>query len=319
MVLEKIIIRFDYTFSGLMGLSGEDMKYQEICSKVTDQFIEMIEADEILPWQKPWKSGLPPTNIISKKLYKGYNSFFLGCTGFSNSYWGTFNQINKMKGKVNKGEKGYPIIFWTDSYQKSVIDKVTGEKKKISVGIERPILKCYTIFNMEQTNLVDQFKTDAEPQIEFKPLLDADKAIEKACSMGKVARIEHGEPRAYYSPGNDLINLPEKDLFCSVEEYYSTLLHECIHSTGHSGRLNRLNDGSVLNDTHKVAYSKEELVAELGSAFMMRKFNIEQKETFDNSAGYLKGWLSSLRGNPEWLVWASSKAQQSMNYILEGT
>jgi antirestriction protein ArdC len=300
--------------------TGGDMKYEDICSKITNQMIEMIEAEEILPWQKPWNgSVLPPTNIISKKLYKGYNSFFLGCTGFSNSYWGTYNQIKKKNGKINKGEKGYPIIFWTDTYQKYAVDNKTGKKEKITVKMDRPILKYFKVFNMGQTSLEEQFKSEAEPQNEFKPLSDVDKVIEAACSQGKVAKIRNGEPRAYYSPGLDVINLPDKNLFCSIEEYYSTLLHECNHSTGHKDRLNRLKDGSILNDGHKVTYSKEELVAELGAVFMMRHFKIEIKSTFENSAGYLKGWLSSLKNNPDWIVWAATKGQQSMNYILEGT
>jgi antirestriction protein ArdC len=301
-----------------MGLSGEDMKYQDICVKVTEQFIEMIEKDEILPWHKPWNgSVLPPTNIISKKLYKGYNSFFLGSTGFSNSYWGTFNQINKMKGKVNKGEKGYPIIFWSDTYQKYAVDNKTGKKEKITVKMDRPLLKYYTIFNMQQTDLEDQFKTDAEPQIEFKPLSEVDKVIEQACSLGKVAKIRNGEARAYYSPIDDIINLPEKNLFCSLEEYYCTLFHECVHSTGHKDRLNRLTDSSILDDGHRGGYSKEELVAELGAAFLMRLFGVERKETFYNSAAYLKEWLSALRDNPDWIVWAANRGQQSMKYMLD--
>jgi antirestriction protein ArdC len=294
------------------------MKYQDICNRVTDKFLEMINEDGVLPWKKPWVgSVLPPININSKKMYLGWNNFFLSCACFTTSYWGTFNQIKKKKGKINKGEKGFPIIFWTDTYQKTVTDEQSGERKKISVKMGRPVLKCYTVFNMQQTDLEAQFKTDTEPQIEFKSLSEVDKAIEKACSLGKIAKIKHGEPRAFYSPGLDYINLPEKNDFCSVEAYYSTLFHECNHSTGHKERLNRLNDNSILNDGHKISYSKEELVAELGAAFMMRKFGIEQKETFENSAAYLKGWLKSLRNNPDWIVWAAGKSQQSMKYILD--
>jgi antirestriction protein ArdC len=110
------------------------MKYQDICVKVTNKFLKMTETDKILPWQKPWTgSVLPPINISFKKMYLGWNNFFLSCTFFSTSYRGTFNQIKKMKGKIQKGEKGYPIIFWTDTYQETVTDEKTGMKKKISL------------------------------------------------------------------------------------------------------------------------------------------------------------------------------------------
>jgi hypothetical protein len=108
--------------------SGGDMKYHDICSKITNQMIEMIEAEEILPWQKPWNgSVLPPTNIISGKAYRGWNNFFLGCANYSNPYFGTYNQIKKKNGKINKGEKGYPnrkIIFSHTLRYWDIIDSI---------------------------------------------------------------------------------------------------------------------------------------------------------------------------------------------------
>ena len=132
--------------------------------------------------------------------------------------------------------------------------------------------------------------------------------------MQKSPVIEHNEPRAYYRPPDDVVNMPKANLFQSDEEYYSTLFHELAHSTGHGSRLDRDEISKVsLFGSHD--YSKEELVAEMGSAFLCGRCGISPK-VIDNQAAYIQAWLKQLQSNKKWLVYAAAKAQKAADFIL---
>ena len=128
-------------------------------------------------------------------------------------------------------------------------------------------------------------------------------------------RIEHGEPRAYYRPSNDVVNMPRPETFDSDESYYSILFHELTHWTGHGSRLKR--EGVE----HLAAfggdrYSREELVAEMGSAFLSNVAGIDTDATIENAAAYIQGWLSALRGDKRFIVQAAGKAQKAVDWMI---
>jgi antirestriction protein ArdC len=132
--------------------------------------------------------------------------------------------------------------------------------------------------------------------------------------MPKAPVIEHKEQRAYYRPSSDVVNIPMPDLFRSDEEYYSTLFHELTHATGHQSRLNREELSKVsLFGSHD--YSKEELVAEMGAAFLCGHCGIEPS-VIENQAAYIQGWLKKLQDNKKWLVYAAANAQRAADFIL---
>lgn len=281
---------------------------------VTNKILEKLEQG-VVPWKKPWnvKTG-PPANIITGKEYNGINVMLLGSQQYDSKYWLTFKQAQEKGGCVRKGEKGSMIVFW------NFIDKDTGkqvnedqEHSSKKSGNVVPILKYYTVFNVNQCDNLDikKLKEELETQkVEIKPetitpahiLLDTYKDRPE---------IKYGFTRACYKPSSDEINMPKPENFKSPEEFYSTLYHEAIHSTGSENRLNRLAKGASFGDE---SYSKEELVAEMGASFLCAKAGIENK-TIDNSAAYLQSWINALKGDKKLIITAAGQAQKAANYI----
>ena len=268
------------------------MKVEEI---VLDRIINAME-NGIIPWRKPWQSRLP-CNFITKRQYNGINLFLLALYPFSSPYWMTFKQAKEKGGKILKGEKGTPIIFWKFS-------KVTDKD-----GIEKtiPFLKYYTVFNLEQTDI----EYEEENQLDFNPIESAENF-----SIDFLAResIEvKSSQRACYHLLFDHIEMPKKESFLSVESYYSTLFHEMAHATGHKSRLNRLESASFGSEP----YAKEELIAELASAFACAENGINN--TVENSAAYIKGWMKRIKEEPKLLISASAKANKAFQWMKESS
>ncbi len=280
--------------------NGQDKIY----AMITDRIIEELEKGTV-PWRMPWNGYIKgfPQNFTSKKSYRGVNIFLLQLAMRSTPYWITFKQAKQLKGSIKKGEKGYPVIFW--KFLESV-DKETDEKKNI------PLLRYYTVFNLDQCEGIKLPEIDQPETREFSPIEQAEKII---ADMPNKPTIKHDEARAYYRPSADVVNMPKKKLFLSDAEYYSTMFHELAHSTGHTSRLNR--EGDAKNHMFgSKDYSKEELIAEMGSAFLCAESNIEN-ETIENSAAYIAGWLSKLKGDNRLLIQAAGKAQKAADYILD--
>jgi antirestriction protein ArdC len=280
--------------------SGQDKIY----SMITDRIIEELEKGTV-PWRMPWNGYIKgfPMNFTSKKTYRGVNIFLLQLAMRSTPYWITFKQAKQLKGSIKKGEKGYPVIFW--KFLES-IDKETGEKKQV------PLLRYYTVFNLDQCEGIELPEIDQPETREFSPIEQAEKII---ADMPNKPTIKHNEARAYYRPSADMVNMPKKELFLSDAEYYSVIFHELTHSTAHQSRLNRENE----TKNHMFGskdYSKEELIAEMGSAFLCAESNIEN-ETIENSAAYIAGWLSKLKNDKKLLIQAAGKAQKAADYILD--
>jgi antirestriction protein ArdC len=264
---------------------------------VTSRILAELERGEI-PWHKPWRT-LPPANLISKKPYRGINVFLLALAGYGSQYWLTFNQAKQLGGNVRKGEHGTKIVFWKfDKFETETADGATEERTSA-------FLRYYTVFNLEQTD-------------GLKALL----ALPPAFPIESAEKIVKGTPnppafeqdaQAAYIPSRDTVTMPSRTAFDSQAEYYSTLFHELTHSTGHAKRLAR--EGF---DTPQMfgseSYSREELVAEMGSAMLCGIAGIEQA-TINNSAAYLQSWIKRLKADSRLVVSAASAAQKAADYI----
>lgn len=283
----------------------------EIYKAVTDRILELLDKG-VAPWRHPIRGGGGaggyPKNLESGRDYRGINVFLLAITGWLNGYespyWLTFRQAKGQGGHVAKGEKGSLVIFWK---QHATQDKDTGE------DITVPVLRRYTVFNAEQCK---DIKVPSPAQVEeilapFTPI-EAAAAIVEGYAGGP--RIEHGGRQAFYRPSADLVRIAEPERFVDGEAYYATLFHELAHSTGHSSRLDRGLDRD-LAPFGSPDYSKEELVAEMGSAFLNAAAGIGQ-ETVEQSAAYIEGWRKKLAGDEKLVVHAAGAGQKAADWIL---
>jgi antirestriction protein ArdC len=279
------------------------MKVEDV---ITERIIEKLESG-VVPWHRPWAGGEAPKNLITKKEYRGINVFMLSCACYSSPFWASYKQITELGGTVTKGEHGYPVVFWKfiDAKEKDE----TGKDVKKSI----PFLRYYTVFNVEQTSGIDETKIP-ELAIKYNQLEKLEQCENLVMAMPKRPEILHQEQRAYYRPSADCVNMPKMETFNNSEEYYSTLFHELTHSTGHETRLNRRGSDVVRHFGDK-EYSKEELIAEMGAAFLCGHCQIENR-TIDNSAAYIKSWLSKFKDDKKMVVYAGAAAQKAVDFIL---
>jgi antirestriction protein ArdC len=281
---------------------------------VTERIINLLEHG-VIPWRRPWASTGLPRNLVSKKPYRGVNSFLLGATKYVSPYWLTLKQANQLGGSVCKGEHGEIVIFW----------KVEGmdEAKRDTSNIEgnetahrRLLLKFYRVWNLEQCAL-PQAVLDKLPTIEMHqhdPIEAADKII---AEMPNRPAIRYEGSKAYYNSVTDQITLPPRELFTSAEEFYGTLGHECLHASGHQSRLNRESITEAAPFGSPV-YCREELIAEMGAAFLCAEAGISPV-VLENQAAYVQGWLGKIRGDKRLVAIAAAQAQKAADYILNAT
>jgi antirestriction protein ArdC len=278
---------------------------------VTQKMIEKLEAG-VVPWHMPWRTSVGrPCNLISGKEYRGINPMLLGCH-YSSKYWLTYNQVKQLGGYVRSGERSSIVVFF-----KPII--TTKPKTKEEEKKHMPfVLKYYSVFNSMQCDGITDDRLEAERARlknipEFKNI-DACEAVWG--NYPNAPALEHRQQRACYRPSSDTINMPMKESFDSEEEYYNTLFHEAVHSTGHESRLSRK---TLTESAHfgSEKYSKEELIAEMGAAMLCAHVGIESK-VFDNSASYLGGWLDVLKEskNTRLIVDAASAAQKAIDCII---
>jgi len=268
---------------------------------VTERIIEHLNQG-VVPWQKGWIGGGRPCNLVTGKPYRGINVFVLGLSGYSSRYWLTFNQARKKGGSIGKGEKGTPVVFWK-WLEKEVKDPETGKKTTDRI----PLLRCYTVFNLEQTRGIKEPELADKPQI--SPIDAAQKIIR---NMPRRPAMVPGRPA--YDAGADIVSLPAFERFTCAEEFYSTAFHELAHSTGHGSRLGRKEvvEAAFFGDPD---YSKEELVAEMAAAFLCNEAGIAP-QTLANNAAYIQHWLKAFNDDRKMLVCAAAAAQKAADFIL---
>lgn len=264
-----------------------------VYEKITNIIIEKLEKG-IVPWHQPWTSAWPPRNLVSKKPYRGINLLLLSGLKYELPYFLTFKQVKYLKGSVIKGEKAHLALYydWTDK--------------------SAPKLILYHIFNIEQCKEIASKHIPWQINGEFNPIDEAEYIISR---MPNQPKVSYDSNRACYIPHTDQIIMPSKKSFSFGEELYSTLFHELCHSTGHESRLNRKGVQRTAAFGSKV-YSQEELIAEMGAAFLCGEAGIENR-TIDNSAAYIQGWLSKLKNDKRMIVFAAGAAQKACDFILD--
>lgn len=281
------------------------MAKTNVYEMVTERIIAELEKG-VIPWEKPWtgvRSGA--FNRVSKRPYSLLNQMLLKHTG----EYATYKQWQDLGGQVKKGEKSEIVVFWK-IIEAEETNKDTGEKETKKI----PLLRYYNVFHISQVEGVEPLAPE-QLNDEVEPIEEADKIITDYITREHIEFTECRSNEAYYSPSQDAVVVPMKEQYKVINEYYSTTFHELTHSTGHKNRLNRLETGAVAAFGSET-YSKEELVAEIGSASLMNLLGIETVKTFRNSAAYIQSWLQVLRNDNKFIVSASSKAEKAVNYIL---
>jgi antirestriction protein ArdC len=225
--------------------------------------------------------------------------FLLAIQGYGSQYWLTFNQAKQLGGNVRKGEHGTKIVFWKfDTFETETADGETEERKSA-------FLRYYTVFNLEQTE-------GLKALLALPPAFPIESAEEIVKGMPNPPTFEQ-DFQAAYIPSRDVVTMPSRTAFESQAEYYSTLFHELTHSTGHAKRLGR--EGiEKIQPFGSEDYSKEELIAEMGSAMLCGIAGVEQA-TISNSAAYLQSWIKRLKSDTRLVVSAASAAQKAADYI----
>lgn len=278
---------------------------KSVYEMVTERIIEQLEQG-VIPWEKPWtgiRSGA--YNRISKKSYSLLNQMLLKHKG----EYATFKQWQDLGGHVRKGEKSEIVVFWKIQPIEEEKEDGTKEVKQI------PLLRYFNVFHISQVDGVEPLSKDALNEIE--PIEKAESILHSYWTKENIT-VEHvAGDKAYYSPSLDMIHLPLFEQFISANEYYSTAFHESIHSTMKESRCDRAEDRKgKLVAFGSNEYSKEELVAEIGSASLMNIIGIETNKSFRNSSAYIQNWLSVLKNDVKFIVSASSKAEKAVDYIL---
>lgn len=280
---------------------------KSIYDRVNERLIDMIEKTNTLPWEKSWSSDEYPTNLHSMKRYHGSNLFYLYLSrmfhGYQHGYWLTYLQAQAMGGIVKHGSVGELVVYY-DRVTKDEVqtDPASGEERTVQVSY--PVLKYYFVFNIDQ---ITGIELNIEQHDNVK-LREPENLIE---FYDEMVPVQHGSPA--YHPQDDFITMPDIGDFHSSEDYYSTLFHEVIHSTGASHRLNR-HKGEFFGDE---TYSKEELIAEMGASYLCTLTGIENDHLLLDHAAYLKGWLNALKDNQYLFVQAAAKAERAVKFIVE--
>ena len=268
-----------------------------IYQEVTNSIIEQLE-NGAAPWIKPWSAdSTADKNIVSQKPYAGINRLILGMSAMSQSFntpvWGSFKQWQALGASVKKGEKGTKIIFYSPITKEN---KATGDSETYN------LIKAYFVFNASQVDGIEIAPVSV-PDIPFDSIYEAEQRIAKTGAV-----ISHGGDAAFYSPSHDKIQLPNKATFQDAGSYYATAFHELTHWTSAKTRLDRTLGTKFGNPE----YAFEELVAEMGAAFLCQDYRIKGEL---RHAGYIQHWLKACRSDDKAIFKASALAQKAANYI----
>ncbi len=281
----------------------------DLYTEITDRMIAELSAGRI-PWQKPWRGedSLAISHITGKP-YSFLNQMLLR---FRPGEYLTFRQCSDEGGRIRRGEKGHMIVFW------KWVDKKDGDVILMPDGreiIEQiPILKYYTVFHIDQCDGIQpKWEKPVDPDTTLSPDDRAEEIISNYVARSGVTFTSQNSTQAFYRPSNDTVVVPAMSQYSQIAEYYSTAFHELTHSTGSPKRLNRITDIAAFGSEQ---YSKEELIAEMGSAFLVSIAGLETRESFRNSAAYIQGWLKALNDDKRLIVAASGAAQKAVEYIL---
>jgi antirestriction protein ArdC len=274
-----------------------------IYESVTEKIIEALEAG-VNPWAKPWQATQygDLRNADSNRPYRGVNTLLLGISSMVKGYfdprWLTYKNAEKLGGNVKKGEKGTQIVFW--NFMKTIDDRDPANpvEKKI------PYARAYTVFNVQQCEGLKLPDLVAKVRVEG----EVNEIAQKILSLPKIV---HGGNKAAYVPSTDMVLMPEPTVFNTLDDYYSTGFHETIHWTGGTERLKREMNTRFGSDS----YAFEELVAEIGAAFLCAAASIPFEKM--QHPEYIASWLKRFKTDDKAIFTAASKAQKAADFVLQ--
>lgn len=273
-----------------------------IYEEVTDRIIAALELG-VAPWVKPWRTEAEPfpVNAGSKRPYRGINVLLLSMESMTRGYvgnaWLTYRQASELGAQVRAGEHGTQIVFYK---QREVPDEDHPDAKAKVV----PMLRTFTVFNTCQIDSLPAHLTQPAAVPTWEPVEEAERVI-----SATAARIQHGSSKAFYRPDDDFIQLPDLSAFHDQAGYYATALHELTHWSGAPARCNR----QLRNRFGDDAYAIEELVAEIGSAFLCAHCRIDGQLQHPS---YIANWLEVLKNDKRAIFTAAAKAQQAADFVL---
>lgn len=283
----------------------------DIYQRVTDQIVAELEKG-VCPWLKPWNAEHAAERITRPLrangiAYRGINVLMLWASavekGFAAPLWLTYKQAQELGGQVRKGERGSPVVY-ANTVTRSEKDEATGEETERDIHF----MKGYTVFNAEQVEgLPTHFYALQEPVLD--PVARIEPAERFFASVG--AQVTHGGDRACYSVALDRVQMPPFEAFRDAESYYATLAHELTHWTRHPSRLDRDFGRKRWGDA---GYAMEELVAELGAAFVCADLALTPELRADHAA-YIASWLDVLKGDKRAIFSAAAHAQKAADFL----
>ncbi|GAA6212569.1 zincin-like metallopeptidase domain-containing protein [Hyphomicrobiales bacterium 4NK60-0047b] len=291
------------------------MAKRDIYQEITNKIIKRLDYVDLENFKAPFAElaaqGMP-LNPITGKSYNGINIPSLWIDqqekSFNSPEWASYKQWKEAGAQVRKGEQGSLIVFYK-TWNKQEEDE-QGEQQDIQI----PVMRLYTVFNANQVEGYESEDTLSLAQTHLVTRIESADAFAQKTG----ANIKHGEARAYYNRTNDFINMPQTSAFLdtahssATENYYSVLFHELTHWTGAPHRLNRDKATSKTHNLEKYAF--EELIAELGAAFLCAQLEIVQSPR-DDHARYLKCWLQALHGDKSFIFKASAQAAKAIEFL----
>ena len=297
-----------------MKNNGNKTESRNVYQMVTDRVIEQMRQG-IIPWQRPWTGGGGCVNYVSRKPYSHLNQLLLGRPG----EWLTFKQIQECGGHIKKGAKASFVVFYAQrvvSNTKHIKDEETGEERDEQVESLKPVLRYYNVFHIDDCEGIESKMQQGDDECKLQPVERAEQIIGGYVSREQGLKFINDKVTgsAYYSPATDTVVVPMMSQYEIVEEYYSTTFHELTHSTMTADRCDRSHDlkhAAFGTET----YSREELVAELGSAMLCNIAGLDCAKAFKNSVAYIQGWSRKLMDDNRAIVWAAARAEKAARYI----
>lgn len=297
-------------------------KLNKTREQLAEMFVQCLEEDS-LPWHAVWNT-YPPQNAVTSKPYRGLNNFnlsiFASIKGYKDPRWCTFKQATDKGWHVKKGEKSVPVEFW------SFFDKKT--KKYVDSRDVRAIIRddpdrekdfvlssrTYSVFNADQIEGIPELVSTQRVGLD----LDAIRAQRDTLLTGMNLKFKEEGNEAYYSPTRDIVVIPPGEYFHDTYGYICTFLHECGHATGHKSRLDRDLSGRFGSES----YAKEELRAEIASAFTAQALGLDfdpesNKNHLDNHKAYIQSWIKAIKEEPNELFAAIKDAEKISDYLIE--
>lgn len=289
---------------------------RDLYREVTDKIISLIESG-VAPWRRTWSCYGLARNYATGHIYTGINFILMNHTEHPIPNFLTFSQIQERNGKIRKGAKAEQVIYFSVYYKDSQDQTISKEQAQARSEAGEAIqilkfIKYYNVFNVADIEGID-FKYSEVVLKPHEKISRCEGIVEQMPKRPEFKCIDSN--RAFYSPRLDFVNMPAIEQFETPEEYYSALFHELTHATGHASRLAReeiTNPQSFGTN----AYSREELVAEMGASFLCAQAQIDYDGMMENNAAYLGEWLKVLQADSKFIFKAAAEAQKAADFIL---